>query len=39
MKKSSNETKLIVAVPLDKSGVPTCPLDGVTVIVVKYKYF
>jgi hypothetical protein len=28
-----------MAIPLNKSGVPTCPLDEVTVIVVEYKFF
>jgi hypothetical protein len=28
-----------MAIPLNKSGVPTCPLDVVTFSVVEYKYF
>jgi hypothetical protein len=27
------------AVPLKKSCVPTCPLGGVTFILIQYKYF
>jgi hypothetical protein len=46
MKKSSKEIKLRtlvciepMAIPLNKSGVTTCPLDGVTFIVMNYEYF
>jgi hypothetical protein len=44
MKKSSNETKLklhvsieLTEIPLKKSGVPTSPLDGVTVILIDHQ--
>jgi hypothetical protein len=47
VKKSSKEIKLEgifvciepMAIPLNKSGAPTCPLDEVTFTVVEYKYF
>jgi hypothetical protein len=28
-----------MAIPLNKSGVPTCPLDEVTIIVRECEYF